>query len=292
MQIKEVLDKTIKFFKDKGFESPRLHAELLLAHSLKIERIQLYLKFEQILNEKELAEARELVKRYVQGEPVAYIVGERGFFGHVFKVGPGVLIPRPETEHLVEEAIDWMKTNPAEKYAVVDLGCGSGCIGLSVLKAQPQATLVAVDISAEALKYAQENAQALGVLNRCQFLLTDAEDSTKIMNELKKRGFDKIHLLLSNPPYISETDSEVQKSVKNFEPAEALFAKEEGLAKLRNWSKLYLPFLSKPGLMLMEMGYQQGPEMKKHFDDLKLTSVVIKKDLSGHDRIIRGEIHG
>ena len=292
MQIKEVLDKAIKFFKDKGFESPRLHAELLLAHSLKIERIQLYLKFEQILNEKELAEARELVKRYVQGEPVAYIVGERGFFGHVFKVGPGVLIPRPETEHLVEEAIDWMKKNPTEKYAVVDLGCGSGCIGLSVLKAQPQATLVAVDISAEALKYAQENAQALGVLNRCQFLLADAEDSTKIMNELKKMGFDKIHLLLSNPPYISETDSEVQKSVKDFEPAEALFAEEEGLAKLRNWSKLYLPFLSKPGLMLMEMGYQQGLEMKKHFDDLKLTSVVIKKDLSGHDRIIRGETHG
>ncbi len=292
MQIKEVLDKTIKFFKDKGFESPRLHAELLLAHSLKIERIQLYLKFEQLLNEKQLADARELVKRYVAGEPVAYIVGERGFFGHVFKVGPGVLIPRPETEHLVEEAVEWMKKNPSDKFPVVDLGCGSGCIGLSVLKANPAAFLVAVDISETALKYARENAEALGVSDRCRLVLADAENADLILTELKKDGFDKINLLLSNPPYISESDLEVQKSVKDFEPAEALFAQEDGLAKLRKWSKLYLPFLSQPGLMLMEMGYQQGPDMKKHFDELKFQRVAITKDLSGHDRIIRGEIHG
>ena len=292
MLIKEVLDKTIKFFKDKGFESPRLHAELLLAHSLKLERIQLYLKFEQTLNENQLAEARELVKRYVNGEPVAYIVGERGFFGHVFKVGPGVLIPRPETEHLVEEAIEWMTKNPFDKISVVDLGCGSGCIGLSVLKANPAAFLVAIDISEAALKYAKVNAEALGVSERCRFLLADAENANATLSELKKEGFDKIQLLLSNPPYISESDHEVQKSVKDFEPAEALFAKEEGLAKLRKWSELYLPFLSEPGLMLMEMGYQQGPDMKKHFDGLKFKSVAIKKDLSGHDRIIRGEVHG
>ena len=292
MQIKEVLDKTIKFFQEKGFESPRLHAELLLAHSLKLERIQLYLKFEQILKEEELSAARELVRRHVQGEPVAYILGERGFFGHIFKVGPGVLIPRPETEHLVEEAIEWMKKNSLEKYAVVDLGCGSGCIGLSILKANPHAVLVAVDISKVALRYAKENAEALGVLERCRFLLADAEDAEPVMAKLKEEGFDKIHLLLSNPPYISENDTEVQKSVKDFEPGEALFAKEEGLEKLRKWSERYLPFLSEPSLMLMEMGYQQGSEMKKHFDDLKLKSVTIKKDLSGHDRIIRGEIHG
>ena len=292
MEIKAVLDKTIKFFKDKGFESPRLHAELLLAHSLKIERIQLYLKFEQVLTETELTAARELVKRYVQGEPVAYIVGERGFFGHIFKVGPGVLIPRPETEHLVEEAIDWMKKNPQEKLTVVDLGCGTGCIGLSVLKANPNAHLIAVDISAVAVKFAQENANHLGVADRCRFLLSDAENIDLVLAEVKKIGADKIQLLLSNPPYISETDTEVQKSVKDFEPSEALFAKDDGLFKLRKWSELYLPFLSEPGLMLMEMGYQQGPDMKKHFDNLKFKSVAIKKDLSGHDRIIRGEVHG
>ncbi len=292
MTIKEVLDKTIKFFKEKDFESPRLHAELLLAHALKLERIQLYLKFEQPMKEDEVSAARELVRRHVQGEPVAYILGERGFFGHIFKVGPGVLIPRPETEHLVEEALAWMEQNPQERFSVVDLGCGSGCIGLSVLKANPKAFLVAVDISEVALNFAKENALALGVSERCRFLLADAEEVGQIMNELKNEGFEKIDILLSNPPYISETDAMVQKSVKDFEPAEALFAKEEGLEKLRKWSKLYSSYLANPGLMLMEMGYQQGSEMKKHFDDLKFKAVAIKKDLSGHDRIIRGEIHG
>jgi release factor glutamine methyltransferase len=292
MLIKEVLDKTVKFFKEKGFDSPRLDAELLLAYALKIERIQLYLKFEQPLKEEELAIARDLVKRHVQGEPVAYILGEKGFFGHIFKVGPGVLIPRPETEHLVEEAIEWMKKNPMDQFAVVDLGCGSGCIGLSVLKSNPHAFLFAVDISETALNFSKANAEKLGVSAQCKFILADAEDAEQILTEMKHEGFEKINLLLSNPPYIGEDDPLVQRSVKDFEPAEALFAPEQGLAKLRSWSKLYMPFLSEPGLMLMEMGYQQGPEMKKHFNSLNFKSVEIRKDLSGHDRVIKGEIHG
>lgn len=290
MKIKEVLDRTIKFFQDKGFDSPRLDAELLLAHAFRIERIQLYLKFEQPVSEAELTVARELVKRRTQGEPVAYILGAKGFYGHMFKVGPGVLIPRPESEHVVEEALDWIKANPRDQYVIADLGCGTGCIGLSILKAEPLAQLVAVDISDVALNYAKENAELLGVTDRVHFLQTNADDVEAVVSFMKNNNFNEIDVLVSNPPYIAENDPHVEKDVKAYEPKEALFAENSGLEKLQKWSKLYQPHLSNPGLMLMEMGFQQGPEMKEHFKSLRFESVEVKKDLSGHDRVIRGEI--
>jgi release factor glutamine methyltransferase len=289
MKLKEILDKTVKFFQDKGIETPRLDAELLIAHALKLERIQLYLKFDQPVKEEEMVIARELVKRRSLGEPVAYITGEKGFFNSVFKVGPGVLVPRPETEHVVEEAIEWMKKNASEDYIVLDLGCGSGCIGLSILKEQPRAQLIAVDISDKALAYTKINAENLGLVDRCTFIQANADETEEIMAQVKAK---KIHLILSNPPYIGENDPAVEKDVKNFEPHEALFAANDGLSKLQNWSKSYLNFLAKPGLMLMEMGYQQGPEMKKHFEGLEFDLVAVKKDFSGHDRVIKGEIYG
>jgi release factor glutamine methyltransferase len=292
MQLKEILDKTIKFFQDKGIETPRLDAELLVAHALKIERIQLYLKFDQPVKEAEMAVAREFVKRRIQGEPVAYIIGEKGFYNSVFKVGPGVLVPRPETEHLVEDAVEWMKKNNSESFAVLDLGCGSGCIGLSILKEEPRAKLFAVDISDKAMEFSKANAEKLGLTARCTFIQANADETEKIMSAVKVQGFEKLNVIVSNPPYIDEKDPAVEKNVKTFEPHEALFASNEGFSKLQGWSKSYLPFLSEPGLMLMEMGYQQGSEMKKHFENLEFDMVTIKKDFSGHDRVIKGEIYG
>lgn len=292
MKLKEVLDKTIKFFQEKGFDTPRLDAELLLAHALKVERIQLYLKFDQPLKDNELTEARELVKRRSLGEPVAYILGEKGFFNSVFKVGPGVLVPRPETEHVVEEAIEWLKKQKDESIVIVDLGCGSGCLGLSIIKEEPRAQLFAVDISDKAIEYSTQNAELLGLKDRSTFIKANADEAEVVLSAIKNQGFDKIHVLVSNPPYIGEDDPEVEKNVKAFEPAEALFAGKQGYSKLQAWSKSYLPFLSEPGLMLMEMGYKQGPEMKKYFQDLKFDSVVVRKDFSGHDRVIKGELHG
>ena len=150
MKLKEVLDKSIQFFKDKKFESARLDAELLISHALKLERMQLYLKFDSPLTEKEVSDCREVVRRRSQGEPVAYITEEKGFYGLTFKVGPGVLIPRPETELLVEQALEFIKQNKLEAPKILDLGAGTGCIGFSILKNIPQATLVCVVQSSEA----------------------------------------------------------------------------------------------------------------------------------------------
>lgn len=288
MKLKEVLDKTIQFFRDKKIESPRLEAELLLAHGLKLERIQLYLKFDQPLAEEELAHCRELVRRRVQGEPVSYILGYREFFGNSFKVTPAVLIPRPETEQLVEEALNWAQSKGA--MGILDLGTGSGCIGLTLLKKLPDAKLIAVDISQEALAVAQENAVKLEVSDRVQFVHADAATASDVLKAFKTfTGKSTVDIVVANPPYIASMDPSVEEGVVKFEPHQALFACDEGLALLKKWSQTYKNFLSDEGLMLMEMGYTQGEAMKKHFQSLEVfqeTRVI--KDLSGHDRIIRG----
>lgn len=293
MKLKEVLDKTIQFFREKKTDSPRLDAELLLAHGLGIQRIQLYLKFDQPLSDAEMATCRELVRRRAQGEPVAYILGAREFYGYNFQVNSAVLIPRPETEHIVEESLAWA-TDKEKAYTIVDLGTGSGCIGLSLLKQLPQAKLVAADISEKALEVARANAVALEVANRAEFVLADAAETDKILAVVKRfTGEAKIQILVSNPPYIATDDKDVEENVKKFEPDTALFAPENGLKFLQTWSRNYGPFLDQQSITLMEMGMTQGPEMKKHFESLGIFNQVdIIKDLASLDRVIRGVKNG
>lgn len=297
MKLKEVLDKTTQFFKNKGIESPRLDAELLLAHGLKLQRIQLYLKFDQPLSDTELEICRELVRRRTLGEPVAYILGSKDFYGYSFKVNSAVLIPRPETEHIVESALGWVKEQEADKnavYNIVDLGSGSGCIGLTLLKKLSQARLIAVDVSEKAIEVAKANAEDLEVADRVRFVNAEAGDVDKVSEAVKSfMGSDEIHILVSNPPYIAAEDEDVEENVKKYEPKIALFAEENGLGFLRNWSKKYSPFLSEKSIVLMEMGMTQGPAMKKHFEDLGIfNNVDIIKDLANLDRVIRGIKNG
>lgn len=293
MKLKEILDKTTAFFKDKKIETPRLDAELLLAHGLKLERIQLYLRFDQPMKEDELVILRELVRRRASGEPVAYILGYRDFFKSRFEVNSSTLIPRPETEHIVEDVLAW-GTDKEQSLGIVDLGTGTGCIGLSLLVEYPNSRLIAVDISDKALEVAARNAVALGVSDRVQFVSADAGQVDLIMPKYRDFvGRDKIDVLVSNPPYIAHEDLDVEVSVKNFEPNSALFADDQGLALLKKWSTLYVSALATPGLMLMEMGMSQGADMKEHFANLNLfDEISVIKDLSGHDRIIRGVTHG
>lgn len=293
MKLKEILDKTTAFFKDKKIDTPRLDAELLLAHGLKLERIQLYLRFDQPMKDEELAVLRELVRRRAAGEPVAYILGYRDFFGHRFEVNSNVLIPRPETEHIVEDVLAWAQDKD-QPWGFVDLGCGSGCIGLSLLKEYPQAKLIAVDLSASAVETAKRNAEALGVADRVQFVSCDAGDVDAVMSAYKDfAGKAQIDVLVSNPPYIAQNDPQVEENVKKYEPNSALYAEEDGLALLKAWSAAFAPYLRKPGLMLMEMGMSQGAAMKQSYDSLKIfNEISVIKDLSGHDRVIRGETHG
>ncbi|OFZ28546.1 MAG: protein-(glutamine-N5) methyltransferase, release factor-specific [Bdellovibrionales bacterium RIFCSPHIGHO2_01_FULL_40_29] len=282
MKLKEVLDKSIQFFKDKKLETPRLDAEMLLAHALKLERLQLYMKYEAPLSDAEVSLCREVVRRRSQGEPVAYITGERGFYGLVFKVGPGVLIPRPETEHLVELALDFIKTRQVENPKILDLGAGTGCIGFSILKNSPQATLVSIEKSDATFEYLKSNCQLLGLEERSRLIHAD-------IDQIKSEELGQFDIIVSNPPYIANDDPAVESMVKCFEPHEALFAESNGLGLLQSWSKRFVPNLKPFGFMGFEMGYQQGLEMKTHFEKLEIFNKVdIIKDLSGLDRIIKG----
>lgn len=285
MKLKEVLDKTTAFFKDKKFDSPRLDAELLLAHGLGIERIQLYLKFDQVLSEVELQKCRELIRRRKTGEPVAYIVGYKDFYGLRFAVNNSVLIPRPETEHVVEAALAWAK-DKSKEYNVLDLGSGSGCIGQTILRHLPKATLTALDISEKSLLVAKQNAEMLKCLDRVQFIEGDAEK----VSEMVSASYD---IIVANPPYIDPLDILVEENVKKFEPELALFSAGKGLHGLKTWSALYKNHLAAHSAMIMEMGYDQGPAMKAHFESLGIFQEVrVIKDLSGHDRIIYGVKNG
>lgn len=285
MKLKEVLDKTTAFFKEKKFDSPRLDAELLLAHGLGIERIQIYLKFDQPLKEEELQKCRDLVRRRMAGEPVAYIVGYKDFYGLRFKVDNRVLIPRPETEHVVEEVLKWAKDKSRE-YKILDLGSGSGCIGQTLLHHLKLAHLTSVDISEEALQVAKQNAESLQLFERIEFVHADAEKAAAHFSE-------KRDIIVANPPYIDRQDIHVEENVKKFEPDLALFSSEKGLYSLKTWSSLFAHQLADKAMMAMEMGYDQGPAMKAHFESLGVFQEVrVIKDLSGHDRVIYGVKNG
>ncbi len=286
MKVKEVLDKTVEFFKTKKIDSPRLDAELLLSYGLGLKnRVDLYLKFDQPLSENELSKCRDLVKRRSLGEPVAYILGEKEFYGIKFLVNANVLIPRPETELLVEHAITWIKKHNLKEPRVLDIGAGSGCIGLSIAKKISDAEVICLEKSQDAAGVAQKNLEALDLGSRVKVIVGDA-NSLDTQDQLKGQ-FD---VIVANPPYISFEDSNVEKDVRLFEPHSALFAEEMGLKELKAWSMTFQVILKPNALMIFEMGFKQGKEMSEHFNNLNVfQKVEIIKDLSGLDRHILGE---
>lgn len=289
MKLQEVLDKTIRFFKDKGLESARLDAELLFADALKLERIQLYLKFEQPLTEVELAKLRESVRRRVAGESVAHILGKKEFFGYSFEVTQDTLIPRPETESLVEGVIAWAKERSQVQMKILDLGSGTGCIGISLAKQIPNCEVLCVEKSAMAFEVLQRNIQNNDVGNKVQAVLLDLDDTKACLNKFSELGFEEVQIIVSNPPYIAEDDLEVQPEVKKFEPKMALFSGNDGYAQLESWSSGYSMLLSVDSIMMMEMGYTQGARIKDHFQSTQKFQVVkVVKDLSGKDRFVVG----
>jgi release factor glutamine methyltransferase len=281
MQLNDVLNKSIQFFKDKKIESARLDAELLISHALKIDRMSLYLKFDQPLSDIEITACREFVRRRSLGEPVAYIIQEKGFYGLNFFVEKGVLVPRPETEMIVDEVLAFVKKEKIENPKILDLGAGTGCVGFSILKNIPAAHLVAVEKSDLAQNIFLKNMDALGLSDRVTLIKADIEsvDFSKLEN------FDCI---VSNPPYIDVNDSRVQKSVRDFEPKMALFANDRGFSLLKSWSDLAKQNLTEHGLMMFEMGLDQGAEMQSHFEKLNaFKNISVLKDLSGLDRFIK-----
>ncbi len=284
MQVTEVLNRTIGFFKKKGFESARLESELLISSALGWQRIDLYSKFEYPLSVEQMNACRELVKRRTDGEPIAYILGEKGFYQDDFKVGPGVLIPRPETETIVDE-VEKLRNELEGEALIFDFGCGSGCLGLSLLRVLPGARLAGFDISETCVSYSKENAEALGLESSSQFFQNDVASLN-----LSDMALEAPDLIVANPPYIAKDDPEVAEDVKSFEPSEALFSEDDGLAHIKGWALKASELLKPGGFYFFEIGHRQGQVCKDLLEqDLGFSHIEVIKDLSGKDRVIRAQ---
>lgn len=226
--IKRLLEWTSGFLKNHGSEAPRLEAEILLAHSLGCSRIELYTRFEEEPKEDQKTTFRELVKRRSKGEPVAYLTGAREFFSLEFKVNSDVLIPRPETEHLVLETVEFVKKNKAQtEWRICDLGTGSGNIAVTLAKNIPSAQVTAIDISENALAVARKNAEKNKVADRIEFIHSD-------LFAAFSGGMDPFDIIVTNPPYVTESEyQKLEPMVRDFEPQLALLGGADGCAVIK-----------------------------------------------------------
>jgi release factor glutamine methyltransferase len=274
-----ILSRTESYFKEHSIDSPRLTAELLLAHSLGLRRLDLYLQYDRPLQQNELSNYKTLIRRRIQNEPVAYIIGEKGFFESDFEVAGEVLIPRPETEILVEEALRILNAGSGSPGAkrVLELGTGSGAIIVSLAKAAPCHLYMANDISLSALGIAKKNACRI-VGNRIGFFAGNWFSSLK-----DRSGFD---LIVSNPPYIPLADiGGLAPEIRTYEPQIALDGGEDGLSCFRTIFREAHRCLVPGGILLLEMGFDQKENLE-HLLNLypEYESIEFIKDLSGHNR--------
>ena len=275
LTVLEIIKKTTDFFSDRGIEAPRLNAELLIGHALHLPRMQLYLQFERPLAEAELGLIRPLVRRRGRHEPLQSVLGETEFFGLRLKVDPRVLIPRPETERLVEVVVASCARPPAN---ILDLGTGSGAIALALALAFPAAAIMAADIDLAALALARENAVSNGLAGRVQWVQSDW------FAALPAGPFE---LIVANPPYLSADETAAAPlEVRGFEPTRALTAADGGLADLRKILGAARQFLSAEGLMALETGCNQHARLLEMLPAAGFARGESRRDLAGRDRFL------
>ena len=282
--ILRLLNWTTQYFYKNRIESPRLNAEVLLAHSLKTDRLNLYLNYDKPLNKEELKQYKKLIQRRGKREPLQYIIGCQEFRSLKFKVTKGVFIPRPETEILVEEALKAFLYNKSSEKTinVLDLGTGSGAIAISLAKELQRGKIIATDISDTAIHIARENAKAHGVEKNITFL-----NGAFFVPVKEKIGF--FHLIISNPPYINAEDfADLQPEVRDFEPKIALNGREEGLKFYRQILPQAGKHLLKEGWLMLEVGKGQAEKVAKLIESTgQFALISIAKDLSGIERVVK-----
>jgi len=273
MTVLEVLQSTTAYLKKRHVESPRLNAEHLIAHSLGKKRIELYLEFERPLGESELAPLRELVRRRGQGEPLQHLLGTVEFGGDVFLTDTRALIPRPETEQLVEYLCDfsWPK-NPH----MLDVGTGSGVIALSLAARFPDAEIHAVDLSQDALDLARENAERLGALERI-----------RLSQGHLLEGIDgEYDLIVANLPYVATSEAlQLAREVQH-DPAIALYGGAQGDELIRELIGTAPPHLRPGGWLALEIGHDQSTRLVRFLEEKNYHDITAKKDYAGNPRFL------
>jgi release factor glutamine methyltransferase len=267
------------YLTDRGVESPRLDAEVLLAYVLGMDRLGIYVNFDRPLEPQEVDRYRQAIWRRGRREPVAYIVGEKEFMGEPFSVSPAVLIPRPETELLVEAVVARLQEQAVSlPISVVDVGTGSGVIAVMLALLLPQAVITACDVSSQALALASQNAARHGVTERVDFVHSDM---------LRALPVDaRYHCIVSNPPYIAEEELASLAPEVQYEPRAALAAGADGLALIKRLMAEARDRLTDGGLLAMEIGAAQAEAVrllaKEHFD----THAEVAKDYAGCERFV------
>lgn len=278
--ILRLLDWTQNYFEKHEITRARFEAEILLAHVLHINRLQLYLNFEQPLSKEELSAFKGLMKRRVEGCPMAYLCGMKEFWSLSFKVDEHVLIPRPDTERLLEVL---KEKHPKLTGKAVDVGTGSGILSVCLAKEYPHLQVFGWDISAPALKLALENAKTHQVSERISFSQIDFLKITSF----QQAPFD---VFISNPPYIcNDVISTLQPEVKDHEPLQALDGGPDGLDFYRVMCKNFSWLVKEDGVVCVEIGYDQGEKVSQLFAQAGLKNVEVIKDYAGHDRVIYGK---
>ncbi len=277
MNIRQTIDAAAEDLRGRGFATPRLDGEILLAHCLGGTRAALYAWPERILTEAEAEAFASLVSRRRQGEPVAYILGEKEFWSLPFAVDRRVLIPRPETEVLVEEALALLPAGAAPHLRVLDIGTGSGILAVVLAKERPDMQVVATDVSGEALAVARANARRHGVEGQIRFVRAD----------LFPGGDDLFDLVVSNPPYVAETDVPLLPfGVRGFEPSLALLAGPDGTLFHGRVAREGRFRLRPGGWLAMEIGAGQGARVRDILASNGYEVQAIRKDYAGFDRVI------
>ena len=265
------------FLERKGLEEARLEAELLVAHALGLDRLRLFMRLDQPVTGAEVDAARDLLVRRGRREPTAYIIGEREFFGRNFAVGPGALVPRPETELIVDRARELLGAAPAGK-RILDVGTGSGCLAVTLALELEGAEVHAVDVSPEALRWAERNVEALGAP-----VTLHGGDGIEVAVQLAAAAgpFD---LVVSNPPYVEPAErEELAPEVAQHEPAVALFAPEGDPDRWAVALAEAMPRVLAPGGgLLVELGHLQAPRLRRRFGD----AATVHEDLAGIPRVL------
>ncbi|MEY2726109.1 MAG: Release factor glutamine methyltransferase [Planctomycetota bacterium] len=284
--VQRILEWTTGFLRQKGIESPRLEAELLLAHARGCPRIRLYTDFNTPLTDAQRSSMRELVTRRSKREPIAYLVGHREFYGRSFDVSPAVLIPRPETETLVDVCLELIP--PSQPLQLLEVGIGSGCISITLARQRPEVLLTSTDISSEALEVAARNVAKHDVADRVSLIHGDTLQP--LLQANPSRRFDG---LVSNPPYVCDHErGQLQPEVDLHEPPAALYAGPDGLNIVRSILQQAPQILNPSAFIALELDPQQCPTVCTLLQQAGFSNCRIRQDSAGRDRIVQAAFNG